>query len=159
MNKLKSNIVIHLLKTQTLVSSLSSEVLTSCLHKKLITNLHIFRTISLPFFNHFGIHFRFRKQYVQVSNKQAEAIFLCVFITSQQIIYYIKIASKVENCSEIVKQACSYNRYPVLVGNLYFYCRGEKTMMNFYKMAEKSCEECQQLAPAMDIDLFTGYFL
>ena len=32
-------------------------------------------------------------------------------------------------------------------------------MMNFYKMAEKSCEECQQLAPAMDFDLFTGYFL
>ena len=31
--------------------------------------------------------------------------------------------------------------------------------MNFYKMAEKSCEECQQLAPAMDFDLFTGYFL
>jgi hypothetical protein len=41
---------------------------------------------------------------------------------------------------------------------MYFYCRGEKTMMNFYKMAEKSCEECQQLAPAMDFDLFTGYF-
>lgn len=34
-------------------------------------------------------------------------------------------------------------------------CMGEKTMMNFYKMAEKSCEECQQLAPAMDFDLFT----
>ena len=32
-------------------------------------------------------------------------------------------------------------------------------MMNFYKMAEKSCEECQLLAPAMDFDLFTGYFL
>lgn len=31
--------------------------------------------------------------------------------------------------------------------------------MNFYKMAEKSCEECQQLAPAMDFGLFTGYFL
>ena len=26
-------------------------------------------------------------------------------------------------------------------------------------MAEKSCEECQQLAPAMAFDLFTGYFL
>ena len=26
-------------------------------------------------------------------------------------------------------------------------------------MAEKSCEECQQLAPAMDFNLFTGYFL
>ena len=43
--------------------------------------------------------------------------------------------------------------------SLYFYCRGEKTMTNFYKMAEKSCEECQQLAPAMDFDLFAGYFL
>ena len=32
-------------------------------------------------------------------------------------------------------------------------------MMTFYKAAEKSCEECQQLAPAMDFDLFTGYFL
>ena len=54
---------------------------------------------------------------------------------------------------EIVKRVCSFNKH------LYFYCRGEKTMMNFYKMAEKSCEECQQLAPAMDFDLFTGYFL
>lgn len=33
-------------------------------------------------------------------------------------------------------------------------CMGEKTMMAFYEMAEKSCEECQQLAPAMNFDVF-----
>ena len=26
--------------------------------------------------------------------------------------------------------------------------------MSFYEMAEKSCEECQQLSPAMDFELF-----
>jgi len=33
-------------------------------------------------------------------------------------------------------------------------CMGEKTMMSFYEMAKKSCEECQQLSPAMDFELF-----